>query len=341
MSLPEIKTIDDIRRVLEDLPGPDSTAMAAAAEREPQLTKPAGSLGRLEEIAGWLAAWQGSHPPKLDIVAVHVFAGNHGVTKQGVSAFPPEVTVQMVGNFEAGGAAINQLCKAQGAALKVFPLELENPTEDFSQRAAMNEDAFVAAFKAGWHSVEAQMDLLCVGEMGIGNTTVAAAIAHALFGDTGADWAGPGTGVSGAELDHKASVIARSVELHRAHMTDGLEILRHVGGRELAAMAGAIVSGRLQCVPVVLDGYVATAAAAPIAACIPGGLDHCVAGHVSKEPGHKRLLEKLNMEPLLDLGMRLGEGSGAAVAIGVIRAAHACHTGMATFAEAGVSGKDD
>lgn len=340
MSLPALETMNDVRRVLESLPGPDSEAQAAAEEREPQLTKPAGSLGRLEEISSWLAAWQGAHPPRLDTVAVHVFAGNHGVTKQGVSAFPSEVTAQMVGNFEAGGAAINQLSELQGAELRVFPLELENPTADFSQQPAMNEQAFVAAFRVGWDSVRPEMDLLCIGEMGIGNTTAAAAIAHALFGGTAADWAGPGTGVSGAELSHKASVIAASVETHRAAMGDGLDVLRHVGGRELAAMAGAVVAARLENVPVILDGYVATAAVATIAACAPGGLDHCIAGHVSREPGHGRLLEKLHLEPLLDLGMRLGEASGAAVAIAIVRAAHACHTGMATFAEAGVSDKD-
>lgn len=338
---PVLTSVNDIRNVLDDLVGPDENARNAAKEREPQLTKPAGSLGRLEEISNWLAAWQGVHPPKLDTVAVHVFAGNHGVTKQGVSAFPSEVTAQMVGNFEAGGAAINQLCKAQNANLRVFPLNLDTPTNDFSQEPAMSESCFVTAFNAGWDSVRDEMDLLCVGEMGIGNTTAAAAIAHALFGDTGEDWAGPGTGVSGAELSHKASVINASVALHQSAMTDGLEVLRHVGGRELAAMAGAIVSARLQRVPVVLDGYVATAAAAPIAAYASGGLDHCIAGHVSKEPGHARLLEKLDLEPLLDLGMRLGEASGAAVAIGIIRSAHACHTSMATFAEAGVSDKGD
>ncbi|MBC8239032.1 MAG: nicotinate-nucleotide--dimethylbenzimidazole phosphoribosyltransferase, partial [Alphaproteobacteria bacterium] len=182
-------------------------------------------------------------------------------------------------------------------------------------------------------------DLLCVGEMGIGNTTAAAAIAHALYHGTAADWTGPGTGVTGKGLDHKASVIAMAVEDHRGGMENGLEILRHLGGRELAAMAGAITAARLLQVPVLLDGYVATAAAACLAACNPGALDHCQAGHVSSEPGHQRLLDRLGMAPLLNLDMRLGEGSGAAVAIGIIRSAVACHTGMATFAEAGVSDK--
>ncbi len=340
MTLPEIHSLDDILRVLDEVPAIDAAAVAAADAREPQLTKPAGSLGRLEDISRWLCGWQGSHPPRLDRIAVHIFAGNHGITAQGVSAFPPEVTAQMVANFEAGGAAINQLCKANGAELRVVPLDLETSTADFSVEPAMGPVELLSAFRTGWDTVDAGLDLLCVGEMGIGNTTTAAAIAHALHHETAADWTGPGTGVTGQGLDHKASVIAMAVDDHRAGMENGIEVLRHVGGRELAAMAGAITAARLSQVPVVLDGYVATAAAACLAACNPSALDHCQAGHVSREPGHRRLLERLGMVPLLDLDMRLGEGSGAAVAIGIIRSAVACHTGMATFAEAGVSDKD-
>ena len=333
-------SLDEIRDLITGLPGADLSAQGVAQKREPQLTKPAGSLGRLEHVASWLSAWQGKHPSTLNDVAVNVFAGNHGIAAQGVSAFPAEVTVQMVGNFQAGGAAINQLCKLQGAALQVFALDLNTPTQDFSVAPAMDEDAFMAAFCTGWESVNPSMDLLCVGEMGIGNTTAAAAVAHALFGGSGADWAGPGTGVSGTELDNKSRLVSESVLKHKPAMTDGLEVLRHVGGRELVAIAGAVLAARIYHTPVVLDGYVATAAAAPIATCLDGGLDHCIAGHVSKEPGHRRLLGNLGMEPLLDLGMRLGEASGAAVAIGIIRAAHSCHNGMATFAEAGVSDKE-
>ncbi len=340
-SLRAISTLDDIRAVLNSLPVGDAMAAAEADVREPQLTKPAGSLGRLEDIAHWASTWQGQHPPQLTRVAVHVFAGNHGITAQGVSAFPAEVTIQMVANFEAGGAAINQLCKAQGAELKVFALDLETPTQDFSKGPALDEQGFVDAFRVGWDSVDGDLDLLCIGEMGIGNTTAAAAVAHALYGETASDWTGPGTGVSGSGLDHKASVIAMAVHDHVANMSDAIEVLRYVGGRELAAMAGAVLAARLLRVPVLLDGYVATAAVAPLAVFAPEALDHCQAGHVSKEPGHRRLLERLGMEPLLDLGMRLGEGSGAAVAIGIVRTAIACHVGMATFAEAGVSDKDD
>ncbi len=340
MALPELHSLEDILGIIAELPDADTAAISAADAREPQLTKPAGSLGKLEEISQWLCGWQGTHPPRLDRMAVQIFAGNHGITAQGVSAFPSEVTIQMVGNFEAGGAAINQLCKVHGANLKVFPIELDTPTADFSLRPAMEPAELVTAFRAGWDTVSADLDLLCIGEMGIGNTSAAAAIAHAIYHGSAAEWTGPGTGVSGQELDHKAAVIAMAVEDHRAGMNTGIDILRHVGGRELAAMAGAITAARLLRVPVVLDGYVATAAAACLAMCNPKALDHCWAGHVSREPGHRKLLERLGMIPLLDLDMRLGEGSGAAVAIGIIRSAVACHNGMSTFAEAGVTDKD-
>jgi len=340
MVRPEIHSMDDILDILVNLPPADDTATAAADAREPQLTKPAGSLGRLEGLSRWLCGWQGGHPPRLERVAVHVFAGNHGITAQGVSAFPPEVTVQMVANFEAGGAAINQLCKVHGASLKVIPVDLDTPTADFSLTPAMEPAELLNAFRTGWDTVEVDLDLLCIGEMGIGNTTSAAAIAHALYHETAADWAGPGTGVSGQGLNHKSNVIAKAVEHHRQGMVNGMEVLRHLGGRELAAMAGAITAARLLRIPIVLDGYVATAAAACLFACNSEALEHCQAGHVSREPGHRRLLGRLKMVPLLDLDMRLGEASGAAVAIGLIRSAVACHTGMATFAEAGVSDKD-
>lgn len=325
---------------LRGLPGPDTAAAAAAAEREPQLTKPPGSLGRLEDIAAWLAAWQGHHPPRLDDVQVRVFAANHGVVAKGVSAYPAEVTAQMVGNFEAGGAAINQLCRAAGAQLQVVALHLDSPTADFTEAPAMDEAAFVAAVNAGMASVPAGAELLCIGEMGIGNTTSAAAICHALYGGRAADWTGPGTGVAGDALTLKAEVVGAAVAHHGIEPDDGLEILRCLGGRELAAMAGAIVAARLGRTPVLLDGYVAGAAAAALAAAAPGALDHCLAAHVSAEPAHAALLEKLGKSALLDFGMRLGEASGAALAVSLLRAAVACHAGMATFAEAGVSDKD-
>ena len=329
-----------IRAMLETLPGPDGAAGAAADEREPQLTKPPGALGRLEAIAHWAATWQGRHPARADSISVRIFAGNHGVTAQGVSAFPAEVTQQMVGNFAAGGAAINQLCRSVGAQLDVIALDLDNPTADFTDGAAMDEAETAAAFSAGITAVDPTADLLCIGEMGIGNTTSAAALAMAICGGGAPEWTGPGTGVEGGALDNKARVVAEAVALHTRDEPDGMDLLTRLGGRELAAMAGAIVAARLNRVPVILDGYVATAAAATLQATRGDALDHCLAGHVSKEPGHRRLLGYLALEPILDLGMRLGEGSGAALAAGIVKSAIECHAGMATFAEAEVSDKD-
>ncbi len=327
----------DLRVLLAGLPGPDDIALRAAVAREPLLTKPPGSLGRLEQTAAWLACWQGLHPPAAERIAAVVFAGNHGVAAQGVSAFPAAVTAQMVANFQAGGAAINQLCRTFGVSLTVEALELDRPTADFTQGPAMGEADFLAAVVAGMRSVKDGLDALCVGEMGIANTTAASAVCLGLFGGTGLDWTGPGTGVAGAALAHKARVVEAGVARNKPSMGDGLGVLRCVGGRELAAMAGAILAARLKRIPVVLDGFVCTAAAAALEAMQPGALDHCVVGHVSAEPGHARLLEKLSKAPLLSLGMRLGEASGAVLAVAVLKAACACHAGMATFAEAGVS----
>ncbi len=335
-----IASLDDIRKILAQIPGPDETAAAAAAAREPQLTKPPGSLGRLEDISLWLCRWQAGHPPRMAHPYAYVFAGNHGVTGRGVSAFPAEVTVQMVANFEHGGAAINQLCKTFGIELKVLALDLETPTEDFTNGPAMSESACIDAFQRGMAVVTENMDVLCLGEMGIGNTTSAAAICHGLYGGAAGDWTGPGTGVQGDALAVKTRVVADAVDFHKADIKDGLDVMCRLGGRELAAIAGAVLAARLKRVPVVLDGYVSSAAAAVLEATTSGALDHCLVGHASTEPGHLRLLEKIGKRPLLEMNMRLGEASGAALAVGLLKAAAACHTGMATFAEAGVSDKD-
>ena len=331
---------DAVRDMVRALPAADDAARDAARDRESRLTKPAGALGRLEDITAWLAAWQGRHPPTLDRAQALIFAGNHGVTAQGISAFPAEVTAQMVANFAAGGAAINQLARAYGADLGVIPLELDRPTADFTAAPAMGEDDCMRALAAGFEAVREDSDIVLVGEMGIGNTTSAAALCRMLLGGTSADWAGPGTGLDDAGVRRKAEVIDRAVALHRPEASDALESLRRVGGRELAAIAGAVLAARRARVPVILDGFVATAAAAVLHGLAAGALDHCIAGHVSAEPGHARVLDALGKTPLLSLGMRLGEGSGAAVALGIVRGALAAHTGMATFAEAGVSDKD-
>ena len=321
--------------ILADLPDADQDALQGAQARNATLTKPAGSLGRLEEIAMWYASWRGDARPDVNAPQVIIFAGNHGVTAQGVSAFPPEVTVQMVANFEQGGASINQLSKNAGAAMSVHAIELDRPTEDFTKAPAMSEEDCVAALMIGWNAVSETSDLLVVGEMGIGNTTPAAAIANALFGGTAAEWTGRGTGVDDAGLQIKTEVVAKGVAKFGAQ--DPLQVLAALGGRELAAMAGAIARARVLRIPVILDGFICCAAAATLEKAHAGALDHCIAGHVSAESGHARLLDALGKQALLDLGLRLGEGSGAALAIPVVRAAVACHSGMASFAEAGVS----
>lgn len=326
------------RAALADLRGPDQRAIAAARARQGELTKPAGSLGRLEDIAVFLAGWRGVDRPKIARARTAIFAGNHGVTAHGVSAFPASVTAQMVANFEAGGAAINALSSAAGMELRVTALDLDAPTTDFTTAPAMTEAECLAALDAGAAAVAGDLDLLAVGEMGIGNSTAAAALCLRSFGGVAADWIGPGTGVDSDGIARKAAVVERALAVHADAPTDAFETLRRVGGREIAAIAGAVLRARQLGIPVVLDGFIGSAAIAPLAADNPAIVAHCIAGHVSAEPGHPRLLARLGLEPLLALGMRLGEGSGAAVAVGVIRAALAAHDQMATFAEAQVSG---
>lgn len=331
---------DDFRALIRDLPGPETAALVTARERDRQLTKPPGSLGRLEEIAMWLAAWSGK-PPAVNRPLVAIFAGNHGVTRRGVTPYPSSVTQQMVENFAAGGAAINQICVTNDLGLKIFDLALDYPTGDITCEAALSERDCAATMAFGMEAIAGGTDLLCVGEMGIGNTTIAAAINLALYGGTAEDWVGPGTGSEGEVLARKISAVETAVEFHKDHLGDPLEILRRLGGREIAAMAGAILAARVQRVPVLLDGYVTTAAGAILKAINPSALDHCLIGHVSGEPGHMKAIEKLGKTPLLALGMRLGEGTGAALAANIVKAAAACHGGMATFQSAGVSNKSD
>jgi nicotinate-nucleotide--dimethylbenzimidazole phosphoribosyltransferase len=328
-------TLADFRQILATLPRPDAAARAGAEARNVQLTKPPGALGRLEDMAIWLAGWQGTDRPRITAPQVAIFAGNHGVVAKGVSAFPPEVTVQMVANFTHGGAAINQLARSFGATMTVDALDLDRPTADFTEANAMSEADLLAALLTGWNAVNPAADLLVPGEMGIGNTTSAAAIACALFGGAPEDWVGRGTGVDDAGLARKASAVREGVA--RLTSRDPLDVLAAVGGREIAAMAGAMLCARTLRIPVILDGFIACSAAAVLHKASPDALDHCIAGHASAEAAHTRLLAALNKTPLLSLGLRLGEGSGAALAIGIVRAAADCHSGMSTFAEAGVA----
>ncbi|MDZ3831471.1 MAG: nicotinate-nucleotide--dimethylbenzimidazole phosphoribosyltransferase [Sphingopyxis sp.] len=322
---------------LAALPPASTAARAAAEARQSRLTKPAGSLGRLEDIAIFLAGWQQRERPKIERARAIVFAGNHGVVARGVSAFPPGVTAQMVANFEAGGAAINALCLAAGIDLKVVAIDLDRPTADFAEAPAMSEAECLAALNAGAAAVEADLDLLILGEMGIGNSTAAAALCARSLGGDGALWVGPGTGVDAEGIARKREAVDRALDLHRGAPATPFDTLRRVGGREIAAIAGAVLRARQAAIPVVLDGFICCSAVAPLHAAQPGIVAHCLAGHCSAEPGHARLLEQLGLDPLLALDMRLGEASGAAVAAMVIRAAVAAHDRMATFDEASVS----
>ncbi|SIS59122.1 nicotinate-nucleotide--dimethylbenzimidazole phosphoribosyltransferase [Phaeovulum vinaykumarii] len=330
-----LSSLEELRSLADRLPGADETAREGAIARQAQLTKPVGSLGILEETACHFAAWQGRINPEIKRAQALVFAGNHGVVAQGISPFPQEVTVQMVANFRTGGAAINQLCRAAGADLEVIEIDGLNPTRDFTVEPAMTPEECLAALNTGAAAVDPEADVLLVGEMGIGNTTIAAALAAGVFGGTGADWVGPGTGLNAEGLIRKAGAVDKGVALH-GHL-DALGVMAALGGREEAAMAGAVLGARAKGVPVILDGFVCCAAVAPLFGADPRLLDHCLVGHASAEPGHVKLLDKLGKTPMIQIGMRLGEASGAAVALLLVRAALECHNGMATFAEAGVT----
>lgn len=313
----------------------DTQAAAAARNRQAELTKPPGSLGRLEELAVFMAGWQGRARPRIDRAQALVFAGNHGVCAQGVNPFPVEVTAQMVENFRNGGAAINQLCRLSGADLQVIALDLDRPTADFTQGMAMETADLVASIQTGKNAVDPQADVILLGEMGIGNSTVAAALAAATFGGGAEDWVGPGTGADDDILARKIAAVGAGLKRHKG-AASAASILGSYGGREQAAICGAVIRARELGIPVILDGFICTAAAGVLVINDRNALDHCLIGHESAEPGHRRLVAVLGKTPVVGLDMRLGEGTGAAVALMVLRAALECHNGMATFAEAGI-----
>lgn len=333
---------DDVRRLFHTLPGPDEFAVAAVRARNKELAKPAGSLGELEKVVEWLAAWQGNPKPAIRRPLVVVFTANHGVTSHGVSAYPQATTRQMLESFAAGGGAINQICAAYDLGFKVFDLALDLPTGDITTDAALDEKACVATMAFGMEAIAGGTDLLSIGEMGIGNTTVAAAIFTALYGGPASHWVGNGTWAARSSQEkaegiaRKIAAVEKALVTHAGQLKDPLEIMRRLGGREIAAAAGAILSARLEHIPVVLDSYVIAAAAAILHAIDPSSIDHCIAGHLSAEGAHGEVLERIGKKPLLSLGIHLGEGTGAALAAGIIKAAAACHSDMATSGQAGV-----
>lgn len=337
MSLPRIAALSDIAKLADRLPEADKAAAEAARARQNSLTKPPGSLGRLEALAEFMATWRGTARPEIWRAQALVFAGNHGICAQGVNPYPQEVTAQMVANFRSGGAAINQLCAVNGADLSVIALELDRPTGDFTEGPAMSETDCLDALWQGASAVDEGADILILGEMGIGNSTVAAALAAACFGGEVAEWTGPGTGSDKAGIARKIDAIGRGLKRHEGIMDNAPTILAALGGREQAAICGAVLAARAARIPVILDGFICTAAASVLYATDKRLLDHCLVGHASAEPGHRKLLAAIHKRPVLEFDMRLGEGSGAALALGIVRSALACHNGMATFGEAGVS----
>ena len=328
--------IDSASPLLGPLPSPDLDAAAAVRERAAQVLRPLGALSRLDEIAVWLAAWQGTSTPRVDAVSCVVFAADHGVAANGVSAFPSAVTESMLRALREGVATASVMCSALGVELSVVDVGVGRPTGDIMVEPALDESGFEACWAAGVEAVTSlgRTDLLVLGEMGIGNTTAAAAVSAALFGGDAEVWTGIGTGVDEDTLERKKAAV--DAARRRVEGESPFEILRQVGGSELVAIAGAVSAARSRSIPVVLDGFVVSSACAALEVSRPGALDHTVAGHCSAEPGHRLLLDKLGKPPLLDLAMRLGEASGALAAVPLIRLAVCCVTEVATFGEWGL-----
>jgi len=323
--------------LLANAPQPDAVAVAAVTDRATNVLRPTGALTRLDDVAAWMAGWQGTDKPRVHNPEVLLFAADHGVTLDGVSAYPADITAAMCHAVKQKQATVTAFAEHLGATVSLFDVGVGNPTGNLRLEAALDETRFTSAFETGRAAVtDSDADLLILGEMGIGNTTSAAAVAAAICGGNPASWAGPGTGVAGDQLIHKRAVVAEAVD-RIADVTDPMEVLRQVGGAELVAMAGAAVEARRQSIPVLLDGYVVTAALLPLHETVPGSLDHVLAGHCSPEPGHRWLLERMGKVPLVDLGLRLGEGTGALAALPLLRLAIAGVLNVATFAEAGLA----
>ncbi len=336
----QFKNLEEVQNSIQQEKKPHHGYMQLARQRQESLTKPSGSLGKLEDVAVFMAGWLQQEKPYLTNIKACIFAGNHGIVEQGVSCFPPEVTAQMVANFKSQGAAINQLCTLNDINLDVIPLQLERPVKDFTKTQAMSEGELIEAINMGAAQVDKAVNLYLPGEMGIGNTTSASAICYLLYGGQTHNWIGKGTGVNDEGLNCKSEVLAKAHNLHAQFCNqDPLKILQSVGGREIAAILGLIIAARHYSIPVLLDGFIVCAAAAIIHSINNDALSHCLAAHLSNEKPHIDLLKHIQQQPLLDLEMRLGEASGAAVACAIIKAALITHNNMATFAEAQVATK--
>lgn len=326
----------DLLADLVSAPGPDVLARQAVAFRASRTLRPAGALARLDEVAAFLAGWQHTDCPAVRRPAALLAAADHGVAARGVSAYPVDVTRAMVDAIRAGVATSSVLARAVGASLRLVDAGVGEPTGDISVEDAMSPERFDTCVTLGREAVRSlDCDLLVLGEMGIGNTTAAAAVAAALFGPPVEGWVGRGTGVDDGGLARKVAAVAAAVE--RVGDSSPLEILRRAGGAELAVLAGAAVEARVRSIPVLLDGYVVTAAVAPLAVAVSGSVTHCLAAHLSPEPGHRLLLDRLGLRPLVDLELRLGEGSGALAMVPLVRIAAEAVVDVATFEEWGLA----
>jgi nicotinate-nucleotide--dimethylbenzimidazole phosphoribosyltransferase len=324
-----------VAHLFHGLPEPDDEARAAVSSRAARVLRPQGALAALDEVAVWLAGWQRSARPKVDRPALVLFAADHGVASEGVSAYPPEVTASVWDALNAGVATAPVMARAVGARVVLVDVGVGSPTANIVHAPALSGRRFLSCFDAGRAAVaDLDADLVVLGEMGIGNTTAAAAVCSGLFGLQAEHWTGRGTGVDDDAYGRKVAAV-EAAAARVPPSADPVEVLRLVGGAELVALAGAVLEARRRSLPTVLDGFVVTAAVAALELVRPGALDHCVAGHVSSEPGHRLLLDKLDKRPLLDLELRLGEGSGALLAVPLIRVAAAAVVEVATFDEWG------
>jgi nicotinate-nucleotide--dimethylbenzimidazole phosphoribosyltransferase len=325
---------DWLRTTLTELSAPDQAAIDAVDERAAQILRPAGALARLDDVASWMAGWQRTSTPAVTRPAALIFAADHGVAAaSAVSAYPTDVTAAMLAAYSAGRSTISAFAAIAGATVEAVDVGVGRPSGDIRVESALSAERFAECVEAGRSAVDAlDTDLLVLGEMGIGNTTAAAAVTAALLGGEPESWVGRGTGIDADGLGRKQDAVTAAVR-RIADVTDPIEVLREVGGAELAALAGAVAAARSRSLPVLLDGYVVTASALPLGLVSPGALDHCRVGHCSAEPGHRRLLDHLGMSPLLDLDMRLGEGSGAMAAVPLVAMACVGITQVPTFGE--------
>ena len=330
-----IKSFKDILKLLDNIPLSNESIKKKATEYQNTLLKPKNSLGLLEELAVFYCSWHGSLKPKIKKIQTVIFAGNHGVCNQSVNAFPQKVTFQMVENFNNGKAAVNQLSEEIGSNLKIVKLDLDRPTKDFTKEPAMSYDDFFKAFNIGFKSVKRNTDVLLLGEMGIGNSTVASAIISSLIGGKVSKYVGKGSSRNNKLIDHKIAIVKKGLSLNKNKSP--LEVLRCLGGRELVAIFAATIQARLLKIPVIIDGFICTASIMPLFFLKKTAIDHCIFSHCSAEKGHKISLDYLEKRPLLSLDMCLGEATGALLALSILKSALSCHNNMGTFENSGVS----